>query len=211
MASSRRCEWPRSSDYTCTMRLLRAGLAISFVVALIAAFYRIYFVPPIGWTEWALLTVGISMLGGLAIGTRSAIRTAFMANVFLSLFLLAVGATSNAHIGIGTSFLLVQVLVSTGATAAALRLRGSVAVVSPAPPRCSRPPVPLRVVRRRRPRSESSSDTARSRPAVSSARQGSRLRASRADRTPEPEELSQTQRHRGRPRRDCRIRLCVLL
>lgn len=109
------------------MRLLRMGLAISFVVALIAAFYRIYFVPPVSWPEWALLTVGVSMLGGLAIGRRWAIGTAFAVNVLLSLLLIALVALLNDHVGIGTAFLLVQVLVSTGATAAAIRLRGGFA------------------------------------------------------------------------------------
>jgi len=109
------------------MRLLRAGLAISFVVALIAAFYRIYFVPPVSWPQWALLTVGVSMLGGLAIGRRWVIGTAFAANVFLSLLLITLVALLNGHVGIGTAFLLVQVFVSTGATAAAIRLRSSFA------------------------------------------------------------------------------------
>jgi hypothetical protein len=106
------------------MRLLRAGLAISFVVALIAAFYRIYFVPPVSWPEWALLTVGVSMLGGLAIGRRWAVGTAFAVNVLLSLLLIATVAVLFRHVG-HPAFLFVQVFVSTGATAAAIRLRSS--------------------------------------------------------------------------------------
>jgi hypothetical protein len=108
------------------MRLLRAGLAIGFVTALIAVFYRVYFVPPVTWSAWALLTVGVSMLGGIAIGKRSAIRLAFAVNVVLSLLLIVAVVLLSPDVG-HPAFLLVQVLVSTGATAAAVHLRGSFA------------------------------------------------------------------------------------
>jgi len=109
------------------MRLLRAGLAIGFVAALGAAFYRTFFVPPVSWPEWALLTVGVSTLGGVAIGRRWAIGTAFAVNVFLALLVITVGEATNGHIELGTAFLVVQVLVATGATAAAIRVRGGLA------------------------------------------------------------------------------------
>ena len=106
------------------MRLLRVGLAIGFVAALVAVFYRIYFVPPVSWTVWAFLTVGVSMLGGIAIGKRWAIRVAFAVNALLSSLLIVTVALLFRHVG-HPAFLLVQVLVSTAATAAAVRLRQS--------------------------------------------------------------------------------------
>jgi hypothetical protein len=108
------------------MRLLRAGLAIGFVAALIAVFYVVYLQPPVSWAEWALLTVGVSILGGIAIGKRWAVGVAFAVNALLSLLLIATVALFFGHVG-HPAFLLVQVLVSTGATAAAVRLRRSFA------------------------------------------------------------------------------------
>jgi hypothetical protein len=108
------------------MRLLRGGFAIGFVSALIAVFYMVYLLPPVSWAEWALLTVGVSMLGGIAIGKRWAIGVAFAVNAILSLLLLVTVALLFRHLG-HPAFLLVQVIVSTGATAAAVRLRMSFA------------------------------------------------------------------------------------
>ncbi len=107
------------------MRLFRAGLAIGFCVALTAVFYRVYFAPPVGWTEWVLLTLGVSMLGGAAIGEAWAVPLALAVNVALSLLLVTVVVAFGrwGH----PAFLLVQVTLSTGATAAAVRLRGGFA------------------------------------------------------------------------------------
>jgi len=104
------------------MRLLRAGLTIAFIAALVGVFFVVFFLPPVSWAVWALLTVGVSMLGGIAIGKRWAVGVAFAVNALLSLLLLATVALLFRHVG-HPAFLLVQVLVSTGATAAAIRLR----------------------------------------------------------------------------------------
>jgi hypothetical protein len=106
------------------MRLHQIALAVGFVAALVAVFYRIYFVPPIGWGEWALLTVGVSLVGGLIIGQRWAVGTAFAVNTTLSLLLLALVGVFH-DVRPGAAFLSVQVLVSTGATASAVRLRST--------------------------------------------------------------------------------------
>jgi hypothetical protein len=73
------------------------------------------------WTEWALLTVGVSMVGGLVIGKAWAVPLALTVNVVLSLVLVAVVVAFGrwGH----PAFLAVQVIVSAGATAAAVRLR----------------------------------------------------------------------------------------
>jgi len=108
------------------MRLLRAGLTIAFSAALVGVFFVIFFLPPVSWPVWALLTVGVSMLGGIAIGKRGAVGVAFAVNAILSLLLIATVALLFRHVG-HPAFLFVQVLVSTGATAAAIRLRRSFA------------------------------------------------------------------------------------
>jgi hypothetical protein len=103
------------------MRLLRVGLAIGFCVALTGVFIRVYFAPPVSWTEWVLLTAGVSLLGGAAIGRAWAVQLAFAVNVALAVLLVAI-VVAFGHWG-HPEFLLVQVALSTAATAAAVRLR----------------------------------------------------------------------------------------
>jgi hypothetical protein len=105
------------------MRRLRAALSIGFVGALITVYVVVYVRQPVGWAVWALLAVGVSMMGGVAIGKRWAVRVAFATNALSSLLLIATVALLAGHVGGHPAFLLVQVLVSTGATAAGVRLR----------------------------------------------------------------------------------------
>jgi hypothetical protein len=105
------------------MRLLRATLVIGFVAALAAVYYVVYLRAPVTWVEWGLLSAGVSLLGGFVIGRQWAVAVAFAVNVLLSLLLVATVALLTRHVGSGAAFLLVQVLLSTGATAAAIRLR----------------------------------------------------------------------------------------
>lgn len=110
------------------MRLRRRGLAAIFAIGLIAVYFS-----RTGWLLYTALVVGVSMLGGWAIGRRWAVGVAVGVNVAFSAFALIAltlhfGVQSHGHpTSVVALVFLGQVLVSASATAAALRLRSAFA------------------------------------------------------------------------------------